>query len=372
MRDPGGAYYTAFDADSGGQEGSYYLWTQAAVTAALDADSAALFIARHGLDQAPNFEDAWHLVAARDIDELAQSGRFGSDPADLAARLETARLKLLQLRNQRTAPDRDDKILTSWNALAIKGLADAARALQRDDLAQASEAALTWLRQHHWSNGRLLATSKDGVARLPAYLDDHALLIDAILSLLTVRFSTGALEFATQLADALLQHFEDSGHGGFYFTAHDHEQLIHRSRSFSDDATPSGNAIAAAALQKLGWLLGNSRYLIAAERTLRAAWPTLAETPLAQVHMATALEDLLQPHTFVILRGEPAQMNAWQRELQRVWRPLTSIIAIPADTAALPPALASKPSRGEVVAWVCRGSVCQAPEHSLATLLRTL
>ncbi|MEJ0100860.1 MAG: hypothetical protein WDO12_14610 [Pseudomonadota bacterium] len=175
----------------------------------------------------------------------------------------------------RVPPGRDDKILTSWNALAIRGLADAARALDEPRFADSAARALDYLRKVHWRDGRLLATSRDGQAQLPAYLDDHALLIDAILTLITVRFDADALAFAAQLADALLGRFEDRDHGGFFFTASDHEALIHRSRSFTDDATPSGNAIAAQALQKLGWLLGEPRYLAAAERTLQAAWATV-------------------------------------------------------------------------------------------------
>jgi uncharacterized protein YyaL (SSP411 family) len=372
MRAPGGSFYSSFDADSEGHEGTWYLWTPEEVDAILGNDAAPLFKARYGLDLAPNFEGSWHLIAAREISELAEEGRFGNDPEALARQLDAARSKLLQVRSQRPAPGRDDKILTSWNALAIKGLADAARALYRHDLALAADTALRWLRRHHWRNGRLLATSKDGDARLPAYLDDHALLIDAILSLLTVRFSADALHFATDLADALLQHFEDAAHGGFFFTAHDHETLIHRSRSFSDDATPSGNATAAASLLKLGWLLGNSGYLSAAERTLRAAWPALVESPLAQVHMATALEEYLHPHNFVILRGTPEHTEPWQRELQRIWRPGTSVMAISTDATDLPPALAGKLPQGEVVAYLCRGSVCEAPMNSLAALLQAV
>jgi uncharacterized protein YyaL (SSP411 family) len=372
LRAPGGAFHSSFDADSDGHEGTYYLWTPAQVTAALGNDAAPLFMARHGLDLAPNFEGSWHLRAAREISDLAQGGEFGGDEVELTLRLDEARARLLQLRGQRTAPARDDKVLTSWNALAIKGLADAARALGRSDLAQAAHTALDWLQQHHWRDGRLLATSKGGDAHLAAYLDDHALLIDAILSLLTVHFSADALHFATRLADALLLRFEDREHGGFYFTAHDHEALIHRSRSFTDDATPSGNAIAASALRKLGWLLGNSDYLAAAERTLRAAWPTLVENPLSQAHMASALEEHLQPHTFVILRGEPGQIRLWQQELQRAWRPGVSVIAISADAEALPPALAGKRPRGAVAAYVCRGSVCAEPEQDLAALLQAL
>jgi len=270
------------------------------------------------------------------------------------------------------APGRDGKILTGWNALAIRGLADAARALDRPDFADAAAHALEFLRLHHWQEGRLLATSRGGGARLPAYLDDHALLIDAILALVTVRFDARWLAFAAQLADALLERFEDAENGGFFFTAHDHEALIHRSRNFHDDATPSGNAIAASALQRLGWLLGEPRYLLAAERTLRAAWPQLAESPLGQVHMATALEEHLEPHQFVVLRGEAGLLETWRRELQRVWRPRVSVLAVPTGAAELPAALAAKPPRGDIVAYHCRGSLCDAPEANLPALLQRL
>jgi hypothetical protein len=342
------------------------------VRAALPGGDAALFAARYGLDGPANFEGRWHLVVARELADLAAEDAAGRDPPRLQAALDAACATLRELRATRVPQGVEDKILTGWNALAIKGLADAARALQREDFAAAAAAALEFLRLHHWRDGRLLATSRGGEARLDAYLDDHALLIDAVLALLTVRFDARWLAFAASLADALLERFEDAAHGGFFFTAHDHEVLIHRSRNFHDDATPSGNAIAAAALQKLGWLLGEPRYLAAAERTLRAAWSSLAEAPLGQVHMANALEDYLNPHQFVILRGHQDQVDLWRRELQRQWRPRVSVIGIPAGATGLPAALADKPARGAIIAYRCRGSVCDAPADSLPALLQKL
>ena len=367
MQEAAGGFCSSFDADSEGHEGRFYVWTREQVAALLAPADAALFSARYGLDRPANFEGAWHLIAAREIAELAPAGESGGAAA-LARRLATARDTLLAARSRRVAPGRDDKILTSWNALAIHGLADAARALQEPRFAAGAGRALDYLRRVHWRDGRLLATSRDGQASLPAYLDDYALLIDAILALQTVRFDAGALGFAAQLADVLLERFEDAQHGGFFFTATDHETLIHRSRSFSDDAMPSGNAIAAQALAKLGWLLGEPRYLASAARTLRAAWPQLAGSPLAMVHMANALEDQLSPHTFVILRGEPHAIEQWRSELQRTWRPLVSIIAVPAECVGLPAALAEKPPRGSAVAYLCRGSTCDAPLHELASV----
>ena len=264
---------------------------------------------------------------------------------------------LLTARTRRVPPGRDDKILTSWNALAIRGLADAARAL--DDAATSPTAAarsLAYLRQVHWRDGRLLAASRDGKAQLPAYLDDHALLIDAILALLTVRFDASALAFAAQLADALLERFEDREHGGFFFTASDHETLIHRSRSFSDDAMPSGNAIAAQALQKLGWLLGEPRYLIAPSARCGPPGRNWRESPLGlHAHGQCAGRSAADRTRFVILRGEQPAIDAWRRELQRVWQPLVSIIAIPA--AELGPA---RGARREGSAMVRRVPTCAA------------
>jgi uncharacterized protein YyaL (SSP411 family) len=368
MQDPQGGFHSSFDADSEGHEGRFYVWTPEQVDALLEPPTAALFRARYGLDQPANFEGSWHLVARRDVAELASSGEFGGNAAQLQERLDVARARLLAARAQRVPPARDDKILTSWNALAIRGLAHAAIALEDPALAQAAARSLEFLRHVHWTGERLLATSRRGQARLPAYLDDHALLIDAILVLITARFDSSALRFATQLADALLARFEDGEHGGFFFTASDHEQLIHRSRSFSDDATPSGNAIAAQALQKLGWLLAEPRYLAAAERTLRAAWSQLAETPLGLTHMANALEDHLHEHVFVILRGEQYVIDAWRRDLQRAWRPRVSVIAIPDAAQDLPAALASKAANGPAAAYLCRGSTCQAPLHEREAL----
>ena len=360
---PGGAFCSSFDADSEGHEGKFYVWTREQVEAALGQD-AALFCAHYGLDAAPNFEGQWHLTAHGDIDALSPEDR---------RRLDKSRATLLALRNQRVWPGRDDKVLTSWNALAIRGLADAARALGRPDFAAAARrrAGLS-CSAHHWRDGRLLATSRDGVARLPAYLDDHALLIDAILALAAVQFRAADLAFAVQLADALLERFEDRANGGFFFTAHDHETLIHRSRVFADDAMPAGNAVAASALLKLGCLLGESRYMLAAERTLRAAWSAINEQPLGYVHLISALEEYLQLPIIVVLRGQPEPLALWQAQLQRQFQPRAMILAIPADATDLPAALASKPPQGDIVGYLCRGMQCEAPTSSLAALSESL
>jgi uncharacterized protein YyaL (SSP411 family) len=164
-----------------------------------------------------------------------------------------------------------------------------------------------------------------------------------------------------------LDHFTDPD-GGFFFTSDDHETLMHRSKSFGDDATPAGNGIAAFVLQRMGHLLGESRYLAAAEKTLRTAWPVLEKYPQAHMSLLIALEELHNPPETIILRGAATAIEAWRRDLARLYAPRRLILAVPGDARDLPPALEEKPTRGDAVAYVCKGSVCSAPLESFTAL----
>jgi hypothetical protein len=208
----------------------------------------------------------------------------------------------------------------------------------------------------------------DGRAHLNAYLDDYVCLADAVLELQQVRFRSDELAFARELLEFVLRHFTDAAAGGFYFTSDDHETLIQRPKSFSDDATPAGNGVAALVLLRMGHLLGEPRYLAAAEATLRAAWPALVQHPQTHVSLLAALEELLSPTEVVIIRGTPQDIGSWSRELAQVFAPRRLVLAIPADATALPPALADKAPRAVTAAYVCRGSVCSEPLESLDAL----
>jgi uncharacterized protein YyaL (SSP411 family) len=207
---------------------------------------------------------------------------------------------------------------------------------------------------------------------LNAYLDDYAYLADAILELQQVRFRSDELAFARELIEAMLARFEDTAAGGFYFTSSDHEALIHRTKSFGDDAIPAGNGIAAFVLQRMGHLLGETRYLQAAERTLRAGWQAIEKYPHAHTSLLAALEEVLAPPQIVILRGESGQIAEWRRALSRLYSPHRVTLAIPSEAEELPPALADKLPRGVAVADVCRASGCSAPIESLGELIQQL
>jgi hypothetical protein len=364
MQSPNGGYWSTLDADSEGHEGRFYVWDPDEVRGHLDSEEFEVFARRFGLDQPANFEGRWHLHVYRAVADIAQE--LGISESEVQTRLDRARAKLLQVRNQRIWPGRDEKILTSWNGLAIAGMSVAARALRRKELIDSASRAVDFIRTHLWRDGRLLAVSKDGRSRFPAYLDDYAFLLDGLLELLQTRWRSEDLTFANELARTLLRHFEDKEHGGFFFTADDHETLMHRSRTFSDEAVPSGNAIAAKVLTRLGLLLGDTTYLDTAARTLRASWPQLERYPHGHAAMLVALEEHLDPPQIVIIRGEEAV--AWQRELDKLYAPRRMTFAIPADAPDLPSALAEKKPMEDTVAYVCTGMTCSPPIRTMEAL----
>jgi hypothetical protein len=360
LQDANGAFYAALDADSEGEEGKFYVWRREEIEALLAPTIFPAFTEYYGLNAAPNFEgEYWHL-RVKDIDHGIDDG---------APQLRAARELLLKARGKRIRPGLDDKILTSWNALVIKGLAQAAKTFQRKDWLATAQQAMDFLRGKLWKNGRLHATYKNASARFNGYLDDHAFLLDALLMMLQAEYRQQDLDFAVMLADALLERFEDSENGGFFFTSHDHEQLIQRPKSPYDNAIPSGNGIAALALQRLGHLLGDTRYLKAAERTLLAFSGAVGRSPASCPSLLCALQEWLSPPTLVVLRGE--QTQAWQQHLTTRFLPHCLIIALPNHITTGFAAL-DKPTSKSVNAWVCKGVECLPAISSLDELITQL
>ena len=363
MLSDSGGFYSTRDADSEGEEGLFYVWTPEQVKSLLPADSYDLFARRFGLNHDANFEGKWHLTVRESIEDLA--GSTGRSEEDTASIINAARQQLLEERSKRVHPERDEKQLTSWNALAIRGFAIAGRALDRPDLIDKAAAAVDFISSHLMENGRLLASYKDGKSRFPAYLDDHAFLLDALLELLQARWSNKHLDLATQMADLLLAHFFDAEDGGFFFTANDHEQLMHRPKPYADDATPSGNGIAVLALQRMGFLLGETRYLDAAEKTLRSSWRAMDEYPHGHVSLLSALEEYIRHPEIVIIRGAADEITRWRDSAARLYAPRRLVFAIDAETEALPGALADrKAESGKTIAYRCTGSQCSLPLDS--------
>ncbi|HJX17129.1 MAG TPA: thioredoxin domain-containing protein [Acidiferrobacterales bacterium] len=362
-----GGYYSALDADSEGEEGKFYVWTPDEVRAVLTADEYTLFAPVYGIDRPPNFEGhAWNLHVFRAPQTVAE--KLGLDAIQAAALLASARAKLLAARGARVRPGRDDKVLTSWNGLMIKGMARAGRLLGRADFIDSAERAFDFIRAQMWKDDHLLASYKDGRAHLNAYLDDYAFLLDAGLELLQAHWRDGDLGFLIELAETLLDRFEDKTGGGFFFTSDDHEQLIHRPKPASDEAIPSGNGVAAQALLRLGHLLGDSHYLDAAHNTLTALYRDIERYPSMHNALLVAVEEYLHPTQTIVLRGNSEALPAWQARCKQCYAPRRLTLAIPEDAKELPGILAQRVSKGGVTAYVCTGHACEAPVTELARL----
>ena len=363
MQSPEGGYYSSLDADSEGEEGRYYVWSVDEVRSLLDADELAVAERTFGLDGPPNFEGhAWHMVVARPVDESdAVSRRL----------LDSARAKLFAARETRVRPGRDEKVLTSWNALMIRGMAHAARIFERRDWLDSARRALAFVRRDLWKGGKLLATARDGRAHLDAYLDDHAYLLAALLEMLEADFDARDLAWAREIAEVLLERFHDADSGGFFFTSHGHEALIHRPKPGPDNATPSGNGVAAASLNRLAFATGETRYAEAARDTVELFFPAMRRHAASFGSLLGALEELLVPPRTLIVTGAGPEAGAWRDMLRTAYLPTTLVLHVGAPQAGLPEALA-KPAAPGVQAWLCKGTECLPPFRDPAGLREAL
>ncbi len=356
MTSPNGGFYSALDADSEHEEGKFYVWQRDDVRALLDEAEFAVAERYFGFDRAPNFEGhAWNPIVASSSDAIAASLHVPRD--DVANRLASVNAKLFEARGARVRPGLDDKILTSWNALMISGLARASRQLGDNSLQQIADCALDSLFERAWRDGRLFATSAVS-PEIHAYLDDYAFLLEALIECLQNRWNSRDLRWAITLAEVTLTHFEDRDAGGFFFTADDHEKLIQRPKPWFDEAIPSGNGVAARALLRLGHLIGNTTYIDAAERTLRAAFPLMQQNPASCATLQRALREFLHPRTHVVIRAGADNEGKWRKAIPRNLSRTTDVYAIAPEADYLPAVIAAQKYTSGGLAYVCGGSSC--------------
>lgn len=354
MQSPQGGFYASMDADSEGKEGKFYLWDKDEIENLLDKDQFQAVYLYYGLYQLPSLENKWHFSISKSPDVIAEEMKISEN--EVMKLLRSAKEKLLNLRKKRIPPYLDKKILTSWNSLVIKGLLAAGQSLGELVYTNAAKRGLEFIYKEVWVNKHLFSCYKDNEAYNDAYLDDYAFLLDTILYSLQIEWNDEYFIWANDLAQHLLNHFYDDNHGGFYFTADDHEVLFFRPKVWIDEAVPSGNGIAVQALLNLGHLSGNMQYIDAAEKTLKSVWPNLTAYPHEHASLLLGLKELLDPGPFVILRGHEIQMKEWY---DICWNdnPFSKIFAIP-DTTKLPELEKYKYNKN-LVAYVCRGVQCK-------------
>jgi uncharacterized protein YyaL (SSP411 family) len=341
MRAEEGGFHSALDADSEGEEGKFYVWTLDGVREALGEDAEAA-IAHFGMTEAGNFE-------GRNIPV-----RAGPEPPSLT---ETRR-KLYDARARRVWPGRDDKRLVAWNALMISALADAGAALERADYLEAAEACAGFvLGEMRDAEGRLQRTWKDGRARLNAYLEDHAFLVEALIGLYEATFDPRWFRAAREIADTMIERFADEEAGGFFETSSDHERLLARRKDLEDNPIPAGNSSAAYGLLRLAALTGEHEYERRAVDVFRLVHRVAFAHPQAFAHLLQAMDFHFSPVKEVALAGDDT------RELERVvrarFRP--HLVLAGGEQDGVPLLEGRTPVEGRAAAYVCERFVCKQP-----------
>jgi uncharacterized protein YyaL (SSP411 family) len=338
LRQDEGAFASALDADSEGVEGKFYVWTPDEMRAIAGDDAVTYF----GLDRPPNFEGSWIPV------------RAASDPPDLA----DLKARLYEVRAQRVWPGLDDKRLASWNALAVSALAEAGFVLGRADFVDAARACAGFLLETmRDGQGRLLRTFNRGQAKIPAYLEDHAFLVDALLTLYEATFEERWFVHARRLADETIARFGDAERSGFFSTAHDGEALVARRKELEDTPIPSGQSAMALALLRLGALTGEGGYVEQALGVLRPLGQPVERYPQAFGHALQALAFHAGPVREVALAGD--DVDAFVDVLRSGFRP--NLVRAGGAGGAVPLLEGRTPVDGRAAAYVCEHFACRAP-----------
>ena len=367
MTSPEGGFHSALDADSEGEEGLFYLWAPEQIDETLGAEDGALVQAWYGVRPGGNFEGRTILHTWRDPDDVAAEAGVSVDR--LTEAVDRARPQLYDARAQRTWPGRDDKVLAAWNAMAMQAFAEAGRAFGTDRYVAIAVRNARFLLDALRVDGRLMRTWKDGRAKVPAFLEDHALLADALVSLYEATWDARWLMEARTLMDDVLARFRDGETGAFHDAAEDAEALVVRPRDVWDNATPSGNSAAVMALLRLGELLGEARYTRAAAAVLADMGEAMARAPAGLGALLSALDFHLAVPAEVAFVGTPgeADTDALLRVSARAWLPNTVVALrrMGGDGGAaeeLIPLLRGRTARaGRATAYVCERFACREP-----------
>jgi len=380
MMAPHGGFYSAEDADSEGKEGLFYLWTPQEVKRHLGEELGDLFCRLFDISEAGNFEEG------RSIPHMPMSPQIfaekqGMDPTRLEAALKDARSTLFDIREKRTHPLKDDKILTSWNGLMIAALARGYQAFGDQGYAEAARRAADFiLKNLRTAEGRLLRRYRQGNAAYPGYLDDYAFLVWGLIELYEATFEIPYLEEAVALNEAMIGIFWDKQDGGLYFTGKGNESLITRTKEIHDGAIPSGNSVAALNFLRLGRMTGSIDLEQRAAQLLRAFSGQVNDHPMGYTQLLIALEFMVGPSQEIVIAGDPSLegTQVMINTVQRSFLPNKVLLLRPHGSegkrlASLSPFVEAMGSvNNQPTAYVCEGYACKTPITDLAALKAAL
>jgi uncharacterized protein YyaL (SSP411 family) len=372
MKSPEGGFYSSQDADSEGKEGVFFLWTPEQARAILGDEKGNLFCRHYGITQKGNFEGKNILRVPRPIELAAHS--FGLSEERLSEIIEEGKRLLFQAREARIKPGRDEKILAAGNGLMLRSFAEAAATFDRDDYRKIAVENAEFLLSNLWRDGRLHRSFKDGRSRFNGYLDDYACLADGLISLYEACFDLRWIKEAEKILEAMISRFWDPQEKGFYFTANDHESLIHRPKEYMDNAVPSGNSAAAYALLRLSKLTGDDRWASYSEAVFVATGDLMRRIPAAFPNLLCALDFALSRSKEIAIVGDPDQQET-KKLLQVVFGLYlpNKVVACGLDCGI---ALLESRSQmdGKPTAYVCENRTCKMPvttAEALAEIIRS-
>jgi len=365
-----GGFYSTQDADSEGHEGKFFVWTMDEIRATLGEEDARVFAAYYNVTEAGNFECKNIPNVTRSVAEVATE--LGISESELRASLDESKRKLFDLREQRIKPDRDEKVLTAWNGLMMASFAEAGVLLSRPDYTDAERKNASFVISNLYRDGALLRTWKDGVAKFNAYFEDYAFLIEVLVTLFETTGEFRWLTKALGLAEIMIAEFWDEDAGGFFFTGKSHESLIVRSKDYFDNATPSGNSVAALALLKLSLLSGKEQYRNLATAILREVGDSIRRYPSGFGYALSAADFLLStPKEVAIIGSTPFDFQPLLAETWRRYLP-NKVVAASFGVDVIP-LLENRTMINDLpTAYVCEHYTCKQPVTDVSALREQL
>ena len=371
MTDPAGGFYSTQDADSEGHEGKFFVWDKKEIETALGETAASRFSDYYNITESGNFEGKNIPNVTRSLEDVAVAHNIAV--SELAASLNESKRILFELRETRVKPDRDEKILNAWNGLMLASFAEAGVILNRPDYTDAARRNAEFVLANLRRDGVLLRTWKGGVAKFNGYLEDYAFLIEGLVTLFETTGEFPLFEEARALTDRMIEEFWDDANSGFFFTGKSHENLIVRSKDYFDNATPSGNSVAAGVLLRLSILVGDENYRQLATAIIREVGDSIRRYSSAFGYALSAADFLLSTPKEIAIVGNNA--DDIRPLLDEVWRTyLPNKVVAPGFDGAQPiPLLENRPLlNGQPTAYVCEHYTCQQPVTDVSSLAAQL
>ncbi|MCS6873908.1 MAG: thioredoxin domain-containing protein [Pyrinomonadaceae bacterium] len=372
MLHPEGGFFSTQDADSEGEEGKFFLWTFDEIELLLGEENAKIFCFYYGVTEDGNFEGKNILHIKYTPEEAAEILKIPVEK--LNETVEQGRKILFSEREKRVKPNRDEKIITAWNGLMMATFAEAAAILSKERYLEIAQRNADFLISNLIKDDQLLRTWKDGKAKLNAYIEDYANLAEGLIELFQINSELKYLKMAEFLAEKMIEDFWDRTEGGFFFTSHDHEQIAFRQKDFQDNATPSGNSVAAELFLKLSKFTGKSEYENYSVSIFKKVATQIIRYPNAFGRMLSAIEFYLAPKKEIIIIG--SEGNPLQKYLWSVYLPEKIAICIEAPTdeliSSLPILEEKKQIEGKPTAFVCQNFVCEKPVTELEEFRRQI